>query len=175
VTKKKVSEHLPDEFASPKRVGSKQEKHNSVATQKRETTSMSDMSLIEYDTDLGEAEAPVPLPPGDYPAEIRGAEIKTSGAGNQYVSVTFHIAPEAYPADYTEGNEDGTILSFGRLSPEPTQRARWTMKKFTEAIGAKQGKTLDLNDWIGLNAIVTVVNEPYEGVQQANIKKVNPA
>jgi hypothetical protein len=49
------------------------------------------------------------------------------------------------------------------------------MKKFTEAIGAKQGKALDLNDWIGLSAIVTVVNEPYEGVQQANIKKVNPA
>lgn len=175
MTSRKSKEHQTTDNASPKRSGSKQEKHHSVATQKRETTSMTDMSIIEYDTDLGEAEAPVPLPAGDYPAEIRAAEIKTSGAGNQYVNVTFHIAPEAYPADYTEGSEDGTILSFGRLNPSPEQRARWNMKKFCEAIGAKLGKTLDLNDWIGLNAIVTVVNEPYEGVMQANIKKVNQA
>lgn len=164
-----------EELASPKRRGNKQEKHNSVATQTRETKPMTDLSIIEYDTDLGEAEAPVPLPAGDYPAEVRSAERKTSGAGNEYVNVTFHIAPEAYPADYTEGSEDGVILSFGRLNPGPEQRARWNMKKFCEAIGAPLGKSLDLNSWIGLPAIVTVVNEPYEGVMQANIKKVNQA
>lgn len=164
-----------EEIASPKRRGNKQEKHNSVATQTRETKHMSDMSILEYDTDLGEAEAPVPLPVGDYPAEIRSAERKTSAAGNEYINVTFHISPDAYPADYTEGNEDGTILTFGRLSPENTQRARWNMKKFTEAIGAKQGKSIDLNDWIGLNAIVTVAHDTYEGETRPQIKKVNQA
>jgi hypothetical protein len=170
------SEHLTDDSAVPKRSGSKQEQQNkSVATQKRETNHMTDMSIIEYDTDLADAEAPVPLPAGDYPAEIRSAERKTSGAGNEYINVTFVIHPEAYPADYTEGSEDGTILSYGRLNPGQEQRSRWNMKKFCEAIGAPLGKSLDLNSWLGQTAIVTVINEPYEGVDQAKIKKVNPA
>src|SRR5690606_26873348 len=63
-------------------------------------TRMTEMSLIEYAEDLSEAEAPVPLPEGDYIAEIRQAEIKTSGRGNQYVNVTFHVSPEQYPADF---------------------------------------------------------------------------
>lgn len=167
-------EHLTEKSASPKQSGSNTEKQNSVATQTKEKN-MSDLSIIEYDVDLGDAEAPVPLPVGDYPAEIRAAERKTSAAGNEYVNVTFHIAPEAYPADYTEGNEDGTILSYGRLNPGPEQRARWQMKKFCEAIGAKVGKSLDLNDWIGLSAIVTVAHDTYEGETRPQIKKVNPA
>lgn len=177
MTKKKVQERQSTDNASPKRTGSKQEKHNqSVATQRRETTNMSDqMSIIEYDEDLSSAEAPVPLPVGDYPAEIRSAERKTSAAGNEYINVTFHISPEAYPADYTEGSEDGQVLTFGRLSPDNTQRARWNMKKFCESIGVTLGKSLDLNDWIGQSAIVTVAHDTYEGDLQARIKKVNPA
>lgn len=133
---------------------------------------MSDNSIIEYASDLAEAEAPVPLPPGDYPAEVRAAEIKTSAKGNRYVEVTFYIAPEAYPADYTEGNQDGMPLQYGRLSPGGDQRSRWGMKKFCEAIGAELGRTLDLNDWMGKSAIVRVVNEEFEGEQRAKIKSV---
>lgn len=136
---------------------------------------MSEVSIIEYAEDLDAAEAPAVLPPGDYPAEIRGAEIKTSGKGNQYIQVTFIISPDDYPADATDLDVDGSILSYGRLSPDNTTRARFNMKKFVQAIGGTMGKKLDLNDWIGKQAIVTVVNEPYDGVTQANIKKVNPA
>ena len=162
--------------ALPKRTGKKKEEHQSVATQTREPKNMSDqMSIIEYDEDLSSAEAPVPLPVGDYPAEIRSAERKTSAAGNEYINVTFHISPEAYPADYTEGSEDGQVLTFGRLSPENTQRARWNMKKFCESIGVTLGKSLDLNDWIGQSAIVTVAHDTYEGETRPQIKKVNPA
>jgi hypothetical protein len=129
-------------------------------------------SIIEYDTSLADAEAPVPLPKGDYTAEIRGAEIKTSGKGNEYVNVTFFIAPEEYPADYTEGNPDGTILTYGRLSPENSQRARWGMKKFCEAIGAELGSKLDLDSWMGKAAVVNVTHEEFEGENRAKIAKV---
>jgi hypothetical protein len=132
-------------------------------------------SIIEYDTDLSEAEAPVPLPAGDYAAEIRGAERKTSAKGNDYVNVTFFIAPEQYPADYTEGNADGTTLTFGRLSPDNTTRARYGMKKFCEAIGAELGSKLDLNDWMGKSGIVHVVHEEFEGETRAKISKVKEA
>ena len=169
------TEHHDDDHASPKRRGATQEKHNTVATVEERKTSMTEMSIIEYSEDLGNAEAPVPLPMGDYPAEIRAVERKTSGKGNEYIAVTFHISPDSYPADYTEGSEDGATLTFQRLSPEETTRARYGMKKFAEAIGAPLGKKLDLNDWVGLSAIVSVAHETYEGETRANIKKVNPA
>lgn len=142
----------------------------------KESKQMSEVkSIIEYDVDLDEAEAPVPLPKGDYVGEIRGAEVKTSNKGNEYINVTFHIDADQYPADYTEGNPDGTILSYGRLSPENSTRARYQMKKFVEGIGGKLGKSLDLNEWLGLRAKLTVANEMYEGVEQAKISKVSEA
>lgn len=142
----------------------------------KESKQMSEVrSIIEYDVDLDEAEAPVPLPKGDYVAEIRGAEQKTSGKGNEYINVTFFIPADQYPADYTEGNADGTILSYGRLSPENTVRARYQMKKFIESIGGTLGRSVDLNAWLGLSAKVTVVNEDYEGTPQAKIAKVSEA
>lgn len=136
---------------------------------------MSDTSIIEYQDDLADAEAPPILPVGDYPAEIRGAEIKTSGKGNEYINVTFVITPENYPADFTDGPEEGIQLSYGRLSPANETRARYNMKKFVESIGGKLGKQLDLNDWIGLSANVALVHDTYEGETRAQIKRVNPA
>lgn len=160
-----------DKTASPSTVVNKD------ASEKK-SKQMSDTavkSIIEYDVDLDEAEAPVPLPKGDYVGEIRGAEQKTSGKGNEYINVTFHIDADQYPADYTEGNPDGTILSYGRLSPENTTRARYQMKKFIESVGGTLGKSVDMNDWLGLRAKLTVVNEDYEGVPQAKISKVSEA
>ena len=132
-------------------------------------------SIIEYAEDLSAAEAPVPLPAQDYVATIRSAEQKTSAAGNEYINVTFYIDPDQYPVDFTEGNPDGETLTFGRISPANETRARWGMRKFVEAIGAKPGKKIDLNDWIGLSASVTVVHDTWEGETRAQIKKVNPA
>lgn len=149
---------------------------NKPNLQDRNTMSENEIgSIIEYGDDLSEAEAPVPLTAGDYPAEIRGAEIKTSAKGNKYINVTFIVNADDYPADYTEGNPDGTTLSFMGVSPENNTRARYNMRKFLEAIGQPLGKSVDLNDWIGSTAIITVTHEMYEGVPQARIKKVNPA
>lgn len=133
------------------------------------------MSIIEYDTDLADAEAPVPLPVGDYVGEVRSAEIKVSSKGNKYVNVSFFIPPEQYPADFTEGNADGMTLTYGRLSPDNTTQARWGMKKFCEAIGATLASKLDLNDWLGKTGVVSVVHEEYEGQDRAKIGKVKEA
>lgn len=132
-------------------------------------------SIISYAEDLEAAEAPPALPASDYPAEIRGAEIKTSAKGNKYVNVTFIVSPDDYPADATDLDMDGTVLSYMNLNPADTVKARFGMKKFAQAIGVTLGKKLDLNDWIGKTALISVINEPYDGVMQAKIKKVNPA
>jgi len=151
----------------------------SVATETntRKHTSMADNnsgapSIIEFSEDISQAEAPTPLPVGEYPAEIRGATQKTSNAGNPYAQVQFFIAPEAYPADFTEGDPDGQVLTFNRVSLQDTPAARHRLRKFCEAIGAPAGQRIDLNDWVGRTATVAVQHDTYEGEPRAVIGKV---
>jgi hypothetical protein len=129
-------------------------------------------SVLEFSEDIGQQEAPVPLPIGEYPAEIRSAQMKTSAAGNPYASVQFFIAPEAYPADYTEGEPDGMVLTYNRVSTQDTPAGRHRLRKFCEAIGAPTGKKIDLNDWVGRTATVAVQHDTYEGEVRAAIGKV---
>ena len=129
-------------------------------------------SLIEYASDVSDASAPVPLPVGEYPAEIVSAKAATSAKGNKYAEVGFRISADAYPADFTDGDPDGITLVFRRLSLEDTVQGRWRMRKMVESIGAKAGRTIDLNDWIGLTATVAVAHEEYEGEKRAVITKV---
>lgn len=129
-------------------------------------------SVVQFSEDLASAEAPVPLPPGDYPATIRAAEIKTSQKGNKYCSVQFFIAAESYPADFTEGDPDGMILVYNNVQMEDNQRARYRLRKFIEAIGGKLGASVDVNDWIGLTATVSVQHDTWEGEVRASIGKV---
>lgn len=132
-------------------------------------------SVIEYDEDLSEAEAPEPLPVREYTATISGAKTRESAKGNKYVEVMFHIAADEYPADYEAGNPNGTILGYRRVSPASDQSARYGMRKFCEAIDAPLGKQVRLDDWVGKEAIVTIAHEPYEGVMRAAITKVRAA
>ena len=149
-----------------------------VATTKKETN-MSESNLpsvIEFDEDIAEAEAPVPLPVGDYPAEVRGAVQKHANqTGNPYASVSFFISADAYPADYTEGEPDGMLLTFNRVSLQNTPSGRHRLRKFLEAIGAPAGSKIDLNDWVGRTASVTISHDTWEGENRAQIAKVTAA
>jgi len=151
-------------------------KEASVATKTKEK-SMSELpSVIEFDEDIAEAEAPVPLPVGDYPAEVRSATQKSAQqTGNPYASVGFFISADAYPADYTEGEPEGMLLTFNRVSLQNTPAGRHRLRKFIEAIGAPAGNKIDLNDWVGRTATVTIAHDEWEGETRANIAKVTAA
>lgn len=130
-------------------------------------------SIVTYSDDISGAEAPAPLPVGQYAAEIIGAEVKTSAnTGNDYYSVQVRIHADAYPADFTEGDPDGTVLTFNRVSAEDTPRGRYQARKFCEAIGAKTGKQIDTSEWIGLTCMVEVDHQEYEGEKRAQAKKI---
>jgi hypothetical protein len=138
---------------------------------------MSDMgSIIEYTEDLASAEAPQALPAGDYLAEITGAEIGTSQtSGKSRVDVTFRIKPEDFPADYVDADSfaDGKSVHF-YPSAEPDKANKFRMRNFVEAIGAKLNvKKLDVNDWIGKTAIISIIPDEYEGVERERIKSVS--
>ena len=144
----------------------------------RKQRSMTDQeelgSIVEYAEDLADAEAPEPLPPSEYEAEIRLAEAKISNSsGKKYAAVSFYISTDQFPPDYDViNNPDGVTIIYRRVPLEDNPRARWAAKRFIEAIGAKPGKRIDLNDWVGLTATVGVVTESYEGSDREVITKV---
>lgn len=134
------------------------------------------MSIVEFSEDISEAEAPEPLPVGEYAATIRGAEVKISQRGTKYAAVTFVVPPEEFPADYPiENAPDGKVIVFRRCSMEDNPQARYMLKNFCDAIGATASKKIDVNEWMGLSATISVDNEEYEGVMREQISRVNAA
>ena len=132
------------------------------------------MSIVEFSEDISEAEAPEPLPAGEYAATIKAAEIKISQRGTKYAVVTFVVSPDEYPADYpAENAPDGKVIVFRRCSMEDNPQARYMLKNFCEAIGATASKRIDVNEWMGLEASIQVENDEYEGVLREQIARVN--
>lgn len=130
-------------------------------------------SIITFSEDVTNAEAPKPLPAGDYPATVVGTEVKTSAKGTNYVAVQFNIAPEHFPADFADAESypDGMKLTYNRVPAEDNPVARFRVKEFCKAIGAPTSASIDVNDWVGLQCSVTLKIEPYEGVDRNTIAK----
>lgn len=129
-------------------------------------------SIVEYSVDLNDQEAPEPLPAGPYLGIIRSSEKKTSAKGTSYAEVYFFIEAAQYPADFTEGNPEGMSLAYRRCGLEDNPQARFNTKRFIQAIGAPLGRTIDVNDWLGLEGMLDIVHEEYEGINRAVIKSV---
>lgn len=132
-------------------------------------------SVLEYDEDVKDAAPPVPLPVKKYHATISGAKPKLSKNNSKYAEVAFFIEPDAYPVDYTDGDPNGTTIYYRRVSLENSPKARYQLRKFLETIHGPMGRRIDLNDWIGLGAVVEVTHEAYEGVNNHVITRIHEA
>lgn len=131
-------------------------------------------SIIEFSENIADAEAPEPLPEREYVASIEAASREKSPTkGTIYASVTFHINEEDYPADYDTNNAPGgkKIRHIVGLTDDAPSRHR--LRKFSEAIGAPMAKRIDLSQWVGLQAKVTIKHDTYEGVKREKIIKVD--
>lgn len=132
-------------------------------------------SLIEFEVDIAEAEAPKALPAGDYPATVVGAETMTSKtSGKPMVRVDFRVQPEDFPADYEDADSfaDGKTVSqyivIGHDKPSV-----YRMRRFVESIGAPMGKSININDWVGRQAVVTLAAEEFEGVERERLVRTS--
>lgn len=133
---------------------------------------MSELSSIaDFSEDLSNAKPPVPLPAKDYTMEVRFAEVGLSKSGKRMLTLSFYLPPDAYPADYKEGNPDGTTLKHYTVI-EDTPQGRWNAKRIIDNLGGTLGRSIDPNSLIGLRARVTVKQEDFEGVMQARADKV---
>jgi hypothetical protein len=130
------------------------------------------MSIIEFGQDLNNAEPPIPLPVGPYPAEIISAQEKTSGNGNRYLNVVFRINSESYPADFVDGDPEGTELHYNFLQLEDNGRNRWRMKQFLERVGAPISRSVDPSSLLGLTATVDITHNVFNEETRPQIARI---
>lgn len=137
-------------------------------------------SVLEFDVDPGSMDPPEPLPEGTYPAEIVGAQIRTSQRGTQYVETQLRIHPQHFPADYTDGDtENGELLYFRGLRYDPSdRRAMYQFGQTMKKLGVKTGKQTDINDMIGKTCSVVVAHEDDQmnpGLKRAVPRRIEAA
>lgn len=138
-------------------------------------------SVIEYDVDVNDAKPIPPLPPGEYPASVIGAEMQTSkNTGNRMIMVTHIVRPENYPVDFTDGDPDGTKL-INYIVVEPSPKYFFAIKQACQTYGVpirklpNGGSRVDAQDFIGQDVLVTTTTEEYQGRVNAKIKSVRAA
>lgn len=129
-------------------------------------------SIIEYQDDISQAEAPPPLPARSYTGVITGAVHKINKNGGHYASVRFTISPDQFPPDFAAIQADAVVLSYNFVPLDNTASARYRLKKFCEAIRCPVSRRVDLNDFMGKSATVVVSEGEYNGEPQAQIKSV---
>ncbi len=129
-------------------------------------------SIADFSEDLSNAKPPVPIPAKDYTMEVRLAEVGMSKSGKRMMTLSLYLAPDGYPADYKDGNPDGTTLKHYTVI-EDTPQGRWNAKRTIEALGGTLGRTIDPNTLIGLRTRVSVKHEDFEGVTQARADRLS--
>ncbi len=133
--------------------------------------------VITFSDSIADAEAPLPIPEGVFPAEVRDVKFKVRNSGKRGLDVYFHIKPEDYPASFpvTEA-PDGVTLVFRRLSVEDTKQNRYNLKRFLQNIGAPPvGATLDeetLASWKGLETKIVIKHGEWEGNVRPEIERI---
>lgn len=128
-------------------------------------------SIIEFDEDLSNVEAPKPLPAGTYDGVIQSAEVVKSKKDEPMFKVGINISADQYPVDYTDGNPEGTLL-YHYVMASNNVRSKFLLKRFLLAIGAPISNKIDANSFIGLPCKVEVSNNNYQGMDVANIDRV---
>ncbi len=133
-------------------------------------------TLYNFSEDIGDAEAPEPLPERAYPATITEVEDRETQDGRPMVRVAYRINEEDYPPDYDVGNAPGgkTISQFFMM--DDSAATRYRIRRQCDAIGAPMSKRLNpKTEWVNLACTVVLKHEEYEGQKREKISRVEPA
>jgi hypothetical protein len=129
-------------------------------------------TVYEFSKPSNEAEAPQPIPASEYRASVRAVEAKNSkNSGKPMAAFSYHVSAEQYPADFTDGDPDGVVLTF-YLPLEDNARNRFRIRKHCEAHGVAATHRLNLPDFIGQEVIIKIEHEDYQGAPQARITAI---
>lgn len=147
-----------------------------VEETKVKETKMANENILELDMNLEAFEDFEPLPSGEYPAELRSAELRISDKGNEYYYLVFNIHPDDFPADYAvENAPEGMNLVYARIQkPDPKNRRSITaVKNLYRALGMDlKTSTINPGDWEGRRAKLVVDRSEYQGEIRNGIKSI---
>jgi hypothetical protein len=132
-------------------------------------------TIVHFSEDISEATAPEPLPAGVYNATVSNAEIKTSSAKQtQYLSLTFRINPEDYPADYPiENAPDGVSVNYYGGSAEDDRQSRFRLKQLYQRLGLPlPGRSIDCNQFLHVSAQIQLKQEIYNDIPKNAVEKL---
>jgi len=132
-------------------------------------------SILTFSEDISEAEAPDPLPVGDYPASVHSIEVKTSAtSGNRYLNTMFRVQPDDFPPDFPlENAPDGAMIPFRRVVVEDTPRHRHSLRRFCEACGVAASKTVNVTEFVGAEVVLSIQHDEYNGVNREDVREVS--
>ena len=120
------------------------------------------MPVINLDYNLEDVQSDfTALPAGTYDARIESAEITNSQTGKPMLKVVWDITDGEFAGRKLW---DNGVLSVG-----------WRVKQYADLIGLESGSALDTDDFRGVEGLVEVVVEEYNGEDRNYIKKVLPA
>lgn len=134
------------------------------------------MSLIQFSQNIADAEAPPPLPAGEYEAVCVGAVPGISkSSGNPMLPLTYKISADQFPADFDAGGADELTFVYNRLTTRDTAQDRFRMKNICLAHGVAMSNNIDANDFVGKKVrLVISIGKDLEGNDRSEISKVLP-
>lgn len=134
------------------------------------------MSLITFSQNIADAEAPAPLPPGEYEAVCVGAVPGLSkSSGNPVLPLTYKVSADQFPADFDAGGADELTFIYNRLTTRDTAQDRFRMKNICIAHGVAMSNNIDANDFVGKKVkLVITTGKDLEGNDRAEVSKVLP-
>lgn len=105
-----------------------------------------------------------PLPSGQYLAKLATGDdflLGESQSGKPMIKVAWTVTEGEY-----EGRKifDNVVISVG-----------WKVKQYCEAAGIESGAALDTEDFIGLEALVQVTQQEYQGSIRNQVKNIQAA
>jgi hypothetical protein len=133
------------------------------------------MSLLEFSSNIADAEAPPQLPAGEYPAIcVAAAPGISKSSGNPVLPLTFKVNKSDFPADFDTDAEEVTVI-LNWLTVRDTQQDRFRLRKVCEALGVPMSNKIDANDFLNRQCRVKIEQQAApDGTMRANIREVLP-
>lgn len=132
-------------------------------------------SVYNFNSDISKAEAPQPLPPGEYRGSVVHAELAVSKSSGKPMLVTqYRVSSDQFPPDFTDGNPEGELFRV-YTSLEETPRGKFMVRKFMEMHGVAPSNRLNVPDFLGQEVVLNVSNEDYQGMPQGRAVPVRAA
>lgn len=129
--------------------------------------------ILEFSSNIADAEAPPQLPAGTYRAICVGAQVTTSkSSGNPLLPLKFKINKSEFPADF-ETDVDELTLQLNSLTVRDNAQDRWRLKQTCQALGVPMSNKIDPNDFLMKECRLETKMEPgLDGTMRAAIAKV---